>query len=78
MHGRTVAENVFKMSARVLRMGPKAMCGGDRSAELDSRKLFQLVSSGRAAAVTCSATEPMIPALHVSLAEAPAACRRWT
>jgi hypothetical protein len=77
MRGRTVAENVFKMSARVLRMGPKAMCGGDRSAELDSRKLFLLGSSGRAAAVTCSATEPMIPALLVSLAEALAACRRW-
>ena len=78
MHGRTVAENVFKMSARVLRMGPKAICGGDRSAELDSRKLLQLVSSGRAATVTCSATEPITPVLLVFLAEALAACRRWT
>ncbi len=34
MNGSTVAENVFKMSARVLRMAPNAMCGGDRSAEL--------------------------------------------
>jgi hypothetical protein len=34
MKGNTEAENVFKTSANVFRMAAKAMCGGDRRAEL--------------------------------------------
>ena len=41
MKGSTVAENVFKISARVWRMAPNAMCGGDRSAELDGMSKIQ-------------------------------------
>ena len=44
MKGNTEAENVFKMSASVLRMAPNAMCAGDRSAELHSKRLLQRVA----------------------------------
>jgi hypothetical protein len=40
MNGRTATENVFKMSANVMNMAPNAMCGGNRSAELNVRHLI--------------------------------------
>ena len=51
MKGNTEAENVFKMSASVLRMAPNAMCAGDRSAELHLKHLLQKVAHMKSSCV---------------------------